>query len=290
MIVPLGVGGPPDLVARFLAQRLGGSLKQSFVVENRPGASGIIGTDAAAKSAPDGYTLLVIAPPHTTLESLNANKPYQLMRDFVAVAATFSFESVMVVHPSVPVKNLTEFIALAKSKPGVLTYASAGPGSAKHLAAELFRSLSGTDIFHVPYKSSAGARSDILGGHVHMMFDETPAAAPNVLAGQLRALGTGGLKRSTVLPDVPTLTEAGVPGFEHSGWVGIMAPVGTPKPIIDLLNVEINKLLANPEVKAAWAKQGGEPITMTPAEFDAYLRAEIERWGKVVTSAGIKIN
>jgi tripartite-type tricarboxylate transporter receptor subunit TctC len=290
MIVPLGVGGPPDLVARFLAQRLGQSLKQPFVVENRPGASGIIGTDAAAKSEPDGYTLLVVAPPHTTLESLNANKPYQLMRDFVAVAPTFTFESVMVVHPSVPAKNLAEFIALAKSKPGVLTYAPAGPGSAKHLAAELFRSLSGTDIFHVAYKSSAGARNDVLGGHVQMMFDETPAAAPNVLAGQLRALGTGGLTRSTVLPNVPTLAEAGLPSFEHNGWVGIMAPVGTPQPIIELLNLEITKLLGHSEVKAAWAKQGGEPMPMSPREFAAYLRAEIDRWGKVVTSAGIKIN
>ncbi len=290
MIVPLGAGGPTDLVARLLADGLSNSLKQSFVVENRPGASGVIGTDAAAKSAPDGYTLLLVASPHAILESFNPNKPYQLMRDFVAVASASTSDSVMVVHPSVPAKNVGQFIALAKSKPGGFTFASSGPGSSKHMAGELFRLMTGTDILHVAYKSSTGARNDIVGGHVHMMFDETPAVAPNVLAGQVRALGTTGVKRSTVLPDLPTLAEAGVPGYEHTGWVGIMAPIGTPKQIVELLNAEINKLIAKPEVKATWAKQGSETMSMTPAEFDTYLRAEIEKWAKVVKTSGFKIN
>ena len=182
MIVPLGAGGPTDLVARFLADGLSNSLKQSFVVENRPGASGVIGTDAAAKSAPDGYTLLLVASPHAILESFNPNKPYQLMRDFVAASASTS-DSVMVVHPSVPANTVGQFIALAKSKPGDLTFASSGPGSSKHMAGELFRLMTGTDILHVAYKSSTGARNDLVGSHVQMMFDETPAVAPNVLAG-----------------------------------------------------------------------------------------------------------
>ena len=158
------------------------------------------------------------------------------------------------------------------------------------MAGELFRLMTGTDILHVAYKSSTGARNDIVGGHVHMMFDETPAVAPNVLAGQVRALGTTGVKRSTVLPDLPTLAEAGVPGYEHTGWVGIMAPIGTPKQIVELLNAEINKLIAKPEVKATWAKQGSETMSMTPAEFDTYLRAEIEKWAKVVKTSDFKIN
>jgi tripartite-type tricarboxylate transporter receptor subunit TctC len=290
MIVPLGAGGPTDLVARSLADGLSHSLRQSFVVENRPGASGVIGTDAAAKSAPDGYTLLLVASPHAILESFNPNKPYELMRDFVAVASASISDSVMVVHPSVPVRNVAEFIALAKSKPGDLTFASSGPGSSKHMAGELFRVLTGTDILHVAYKSSTSARNDIVGGHVQMMFDETPAVAPNVLAGQLRGLGTTGVKRSMVLPDLPTLAEAGVPGYEHTGWAGLMAPIGTSRQVVELLNAEINKLLAKPELKAAWAKQGYETMAMTSAEFDHYLRAEIEKWAKVVKTSAIKIN
>ena len=249
----------------------------------------MIGTAEAAKAAPDGYTLLVIASPHINLEILAANKPYQLMRDFVAVAPAFSYDAVMVVHPSVPAQNLKEFIALAKSKPGSLTYASSGPGSNKHLGGELFKLMSGTDILHVAYKGSTGARNDILGGHVNMMFDEIPSVGPNVLAGQVRALGVTGAKRSSVLPDVPTVSEAGVPGYVHTGWSGIMVPAGTPKPIIDRLNAEITKLVARPDVKATWEKQGAETMSMTPAEFDAYLRAELDKWTKVVKAANIKL-
>jgi tripartite-type tricarboxylate transporter receptor subunit TctC len=289
MIVPLGAGGPADLVGRYVAQQLGERFKQSFFIENRPGAAGIIGTAEAAKAAPDGYTLLVVASPHINLEILSTNKTYQLMRDFTAVAVAFSTDAVMVVHPSVPAKTVKEFIALAKSKPGALTYASSGPGSNKHLGGELFKLMSGTDILHVAYKGSTGARNDLIGGHVNMMFDEVPSSGPNVLAGQLRALGVTGAKRSSALPDVPTVSEAGVPGYEHTGWFGIMVPDGTPKPIVDLLNAEIRALVARPEVKATWEKQGTETMSMTPAESEAFLHAELDKWTKVVKAANIKI-
>src|SRR5262245_12332122 len=278
MIVPLGAGGPADLVGRYVAQQLGERFKQSFFIENRPGAAGISGTAEAAKAAPDGYTVPVIASPHVNLEILSINKPYVLMRDFVPVGMTFSTDAVLVVHPSVPAKSVTELIALAKSKPGALTYASSGPGSNKHLGGELFKLMSGTDILHVAYKGSTQARNDIIGGHVQMMFDEVPSVAPNVLAGQVRALGVTGAKRSSALPDVPTVSEAGVPGYEHTGWFGIMAPTGTPKEIVDKLNAEIRTLVARADVKAYWEKQGTETMSMTPAESEAFLRAELEKW------------
>jgi tripartite-type tricarboxylate transporter receptor subunit TctC len=289
MIVPLGAGGPADLVGRYVAQQLGERFKQSFFIENRPGAAGIIGTTEAAKAPPDGYTLLVVASPHINLEILATNKTYQLMRDFTAVSICASTDAVMVVHPSVPAKTVTEFIALAKSKPGALTYASSGPGSNKHLGGELFKLMTGTDILHVPYKGSTGARNDLIAGHVNMMFDEVPSSGPNVLAGQLRALGVTGAKRSPALPDVPTVAEAGVPGYEHTGWFGIMAPAGTPKEIIDKLNAEIRAMVVRPDVKAYWEKQGTETMSLTPAESETFLRAELEKWTKVVKAANIKL-
>jgi tripartite-type tricarboxylate transporter receptor subunit TctC len=289
LIVPLGAGGPTDLVGRFLAQALGEQLKQSFFVENRPGAAGLIGTVEAAKAAPDGYTLLVVASPHINLEILQPNKPYQLMRDFVAVGTAFSYDALMVVHPSVPAKTVKEFIALAKAQPGKMTYASSGPGSNKHLGGELFKLMTGTDLLHVAYKGSTGARNDIVGGHVHMMFDEIPSVGPNVIAGQVRALGTTGNKRAQGFPDLPTISEAGVPGFHHTGWSGIMAPAGTPKAVIDLLNAEIKKVLDKPATKAIWDKQGADTMYMTPAEFEAYLRADLAKWTKVVKDANIKL-
>ena len=289
MIVPLGAGGPADLVGRYVAQQLGEKFKQSFFIENRPGAAGIIGTAEAAKAPPDGYTLLVVASPHINLEILSTNKTYQLMRDFTAVSVAFSTDAVLVVHPSVPANSVKELIALAKAKPGALTYASSGPGSNKHLGGELFKLMTGTDILHVAYKGSTGARNDIIGGHVNMMFDEVPSSAPNVAAGQLRALGVTGAKRSSGLPDVPTVSEAGVPGYEHTGWFGIMAPAGTPKPIVDLLNAEMRALVARPDVKATWDKLGTETMSMTPAESEAFLRAELDKWTKVVKAANIKL-
>jgi tripartite-type tricarboxylate transporter receptor subunit TctC len=288
LIVPYAAGGPADIYGRVVAQRLSEALKQSFVVEDRPGAGSIIGTDSVAKSAPDGYTLLVMSNTHTTNESLVPNKPFVLMRDFVPVAPINYSDLVMVVHPSVPAHDLKEFIALAKSNPGGLNYASSGTGTPYHMAGELFKAMSGTFIVHVPYKGSSGARNDIIGGQVQMMFDAITTMAPNVQAGQVRALGTTGLKRSSVLPDVPTIAEAGVPGYEATIWLGIMAPTGTPKAIVDRLNAAINKVLAAPDLQETWARQGAVPLVMTPTEFDAYLRKDIEKWAEVVKVAGIK--
>jgi tripartite-type tricarboxylate transporter receptor subunit TctC len=289
-IVPFGAGGPADVYARVIAQHLSEELKQTFVVENRPGAGSIIGTDAVAKSAPDGYTLLVMSNTHTTNESLVPNKPFQLMRDFVPVATLNYSDLIMVVHPSVPAKDLKEFIALAKSKPGELNYASSGPGTPYHMAGELYKSMSGSNIVHVPHKASGEARNAVIGGHVQMMFDAITTMAANVAAGQVRALGTTGAKRSALTPDVPTVAEAGVPGYEATIWLGVMAPAGTPKDIVDKLNAGINKVIASPDVKDAWAKQGAVPLVMTPAEFDKYLQSDIEKWANVVKSAGIKPN
>lgn len=289
LIVPLGVGGPADIVGRYVAQQLSEQMKRSFVVENRPGAAGIIGTAEVAKSAPDGYTLLVVAAPHINLEILSHNRLYVLMRDFVPIAPAVTTDAVLVVHPSVPAKTVKEFVALAKAKPGALTYASSGPGSNKHLGGEMFKLMSGTDILHVAYKGSTQARNDIIGGHVQMMFDEIPSVSPNVIAGQVRALGVTGLKRSPVLPDVPTVSEAGVAGYEHTGWIGLMAPAGTPKAIIDRLVAEMKIMSARPDVKAFWDKQGGEVMLMTPQEFDKYLREELVKWTKVVKDANIKL-
>jgi tripartite-type tricarboxylate transporter receptor subunit TctC len=248
---------------------------QNFIVENRTGSGTLVGTDAAAKAPPDGYTLLLVASPHVNLEILAHNKPYQLMRDFTAVAMCCSTDAVMVVSNSVPAKTVKEFIELAKAKPGKLTFASSGPGSNKHLGGELFKLMTGTDILHVAYKGSTGARNDIVGGHVDMMFDEVPSVAPNVLAGQVRALGVTGKTRSKALPDVPTVSEAGVPGYEHTGWFGI--------------NAEVRAIVAKPEVRAYWDKQDTQTMSMTPAESEAFLNADIEKWTKVVKAANIKL-
>ncbi len=290
IIVPFGAGGPADVFGRQLAQYLSELLKQSFVIENRPGAGAIIGTDAVAKSAPDGYTLLMMSNTHTTNESLIPNKPYQLMRDLMPVATVNYSDLLMVIHPSVPAKDLKEFIALAKKEPGKLNYASSGPGTPYHMAGELFKAMSGTNIVHVPHKASGDMRNSVLGGHVQMMFDAITVMAENAKAGQVRALGSTGLKRSAITPDIPTIAEAGVPGYEATIWLGIMAPTGTPKPIIDKLNAEINKVISKPEVAQAWGKQGAVAMVKTPAEFDSYLRGDIEKWAKVVKLSGAKAN
>jgi tripartite-type tricarboxylate transporter receptor subunit TctC len=288
MIVPFGAGGPADVFARVIAQHLSEELKQSFVIEDRPGAGAIIGTDAVAKSAPDGYTLLVMSNTHTTNESLIPNRPYQLMRDFTAIVPINSSDLLMVAHPSVGAKTLKEFIAVAKAKPGVLNYASSGPGTPYHMAAELFKAMTGTDIVHVPHKSSGDMRSSVIGGHVQMMFDAITVMAQGVRSGQLIGLGTTGTRRSEVMPEMPTIAEAGVPGYEATIWIGLMAPAATPKPIIDLLNAEVIKIMNRPDVKEAWAKQGAVPMPMSPAEFDKYLHADIEKWARVVKISGAK--
>ncbi|HEX2351279.1 MAG TPA: tripartite tricarboxylate transporter substrate binding protein [Xanthobacteraceae bacterium] len=288
MIVPFGAGGPTDIFTRLLAEELRKSLKEPFVMENRPGAGTIIGTDAAAKSPPDGYTLLMISATQTTTETLVPNKPFKLLRDFVPVASLLNSELVMVVHPSVPVNTVKEFIALAKSKSGALNYASSGVGSNYHMAGELFKNLTGTDILHVPYKGSSGARNDIISGQIEMMFDSVPSMAPMIHAGRVKALGTTGKVRSAILPDVPTLSEAGVPGYEATIWIGVMVPAGTPQPIVTLLNTEINKILARPDVKEAWEKQGAAPMIMKPEEFGVYVQSEIDKWAKVIKANNIK--
>jgi tripartite-type tricarboxylate transporter receptor subunit TctC len=288
IIVPFGVGGPADIYARVIAQYLQESLQQPFVVEARPGAGSITGTAEVAKSEPDGYTLLMMSNTHTVNETLRPNRPFVLTRDFVAVAPVNYSDLIMVVHPSVPAKDLKEFIALLKSKPGDLNYASSGAGTPYHMAGELFKAMSGTNIVHVPHKASGDARTAVLGGHVQMMIDAITTTAPTVQAGQLRALGTTGKTRSSLLPDVPTIAEAGVPGYEATIWLGIMAPAGTPKAIVDKLNTEINKVLNKPDIKETWARQGAVPIVMSPSEFDAYIRGDIEKWAKVIQTAGIK--
>ena len=289
IIVPFGAGGPADVYARFVGQHLSNALNQPFVIENKPGAGAIIGTDEAAKAAPDGHTLLMMSNTHTTNETLIANKTYQLMRDFVPVAPINYSDLVMVIHPGLPAKTLEEFIALAKSKPGALNYASSGPGTPYHMAGELFKAMSGTDIVHVPHRGSGEARNSVIGGHVQMMIDAITTMAPNVQAGQVRALGVTGMKRSEVLPDVPTIAEGGVPKYEATIWLGIMAPAGTPKAVVEKLNAEINKMLVRPEVQQAWTKQGAVPMVMTPAEFDTYLRQDIQKWAEVVRISGAKV-
>ena len=259
------------------------------MIENKAGAGGTIGADIVAKAAPDGYTLLMMSNTLTTNETLLANKPYALMRDLVAVAPVNSSDLVMVISPSLKATTLSELIALAKAEPGKLAYASAGPGTPYHLAGELFKTMTGTDILHVPHKNSGEARNDVMGGHVQIMFDAVTAMKGNIDAGQVRALGTTGDKRSTVLPDVPTVSEAGVPGYETTIWLGIMAPKGTPQEIVDRLNAEITKIMAKPAIREAWAKQGAVPMTMSPAEFDAFLRRDIDKWAKVIQQAGIKV-
>ncbi|MEI8155060.1 MAG: tripartite tricarboxylate transporter substrate binding protein [Hyphomicrobiales bacterium] len=290
IIVPYGAGGPADVHSRFMAQKLSDALGQSFIVENRPGAGSVIGTDAAAKSPNDGYTLVAITNSHTTNETLVPKLPYQLLRDFVPVATLNYSDMVMVVHPSVAAKDLREFIALAKSKPGALNYASAGIGTGYHMGAELFKAMSGTDIVHVPYKSSSAARTDLIGGQVQMMIDAITTMVPNVQAGQARALATTGSKRSSVLPNVPTVAAAALPGYDAIIWLGFMAPTGTPDDILQTLNVAINKALQSDDLKAAWSKVGTEPMQMTRAEFGAYLRADVEKWAKIVKVSGAKLD
>ena len=288
VIVPFGAGGPADIYARYLAQRLQEPMAQSFVVDDRPGAGSIIGTDLVAKSPPDGYTLLLMSNTHTVNESLVPKKPFALMKDFVPIAPINYSDLVLVVHPSVPAKSIKELIALAKAKPNGLNYASSGTGTPYHMAGELFKSMAGVQIVHIPHKGSGEARTSVMSGQVEIMLDAITTMAPMARAGRVRALGTTGAKRSTVLPDVPTISEAGVKDYEATIWLGIMAPAGTPKPIVDRLNAEIGKIVARPDVKKAWNEQGAEPMAMTPAEFEKFLNADIAKWAHVVKVAGVK--
>jgi len=282
VIVPFGAGGPTDVYARAIAEELRKSLHQTFVMENRPGAGTTIGTEVVAKSAPDGYTLLMVSGTQTVNETLYGHKQYQLMRDLVPVAPLIDTDLVLVVHPSVPAKTLGELLALARAKPGTINYGSSGPGSNYHMAGELLKNLTGIDIVHVPYKGSTGARNDILSGQIQILFDSVPTMAPMIKAGLVHALGTSGKTRSAILPDVPTIAEAGVPGFQATLWVGFMAPAGTPQPIVDKLNSEITKILARPDIKDAWEKTGATPIEMTQPEFKNFMDAQVAKWANVI--------
>ena len=288
IVVPFAAGGPADIYARYIGQRLQDAVGQPFVVDNRPGAGSVVGTDAAAKSAADGYTLLLMSNAHTVNESLIPNKPYQLLRDFVPIAPINYSDLVLVVHPSVPVNTLAELIALAKSKPNGLNYASSGPGTPYHMAGELFKAMADVQIVHVPYKGSSGARTDVLGGQVQMMFDAVTTMNEHVKGGKVKALGTTGHERSAVMPNVPTIAEAGVPGYEATIWLGLMAPRGTPQAIVNRLNAEIAKIVARPEVRDEWAKQGAAPMSMNPDEFAKYTTADIAKWERIVKISGAK--
>jgi tripartite-type tricarboxylate transporter receptor subunit TctC len=282
IIVPFGAGGPADVAARVLGNALQESLKQSFVIENRPGAGAVIGTQEAAKSPPDGYTLLMMSNTQTANESLVPQRKYELMRDLVPIAPINVADLVIVVHPSVPAKTLKEFIALAKSQPGKLNYASSGQGTPYHMAGELFKTMAGIDLVHVPYRNSGEARNGVIGGQVQMMIDSVTTMAPNVSQGQVRALATTGKARSSVLPDVPTAEEAGLAGYEATIWLGLMAPNDTPKPVIDKLNAAVNAAIKRPEIVKLWADQGAAPMSMTPEGFDKFLRGDIVKWAEVV--------
>jgi tripartite-type tricarboxylate transporter receptor subunit TctC len=288
IVVPFSAGGPADVYARFVAERLQGAMGQAFVIENRPGGGSVIGTDIVAKSAPDGYTLLLMSNTHTVNESLMPGKPFVLMRDFTAVAPINYSDLVLVVNPAVPAKTLVELIALAKAQPGKLNYASSGPGTPYHMAGELFKAMAGLDIVHVPYKESSGARTGVLGGQVEMMFDAVTVINEHVKAGKVRALATSGKARSTVMPDVPTLSEAGVPDYDAVIWLGLIAPKATPPDIVTRLNAEITKIVSRPDVQAEWAKQGAVAMTMTPAAFERYLADDIVKWERIVKLSGAR--
>src|SRR4051812_1720231 len=284
IIVPFGAGGPADVTARQIGSLLQESFGQPFVIENRTGAGGVIGTFEVSKSPPDGYTLLMMSNTQTANESLltAAQRKYDLMRDLVPIAPLNTSDLVIVVHPSVRAKTLAEFIALAKSQPGKLNYASSGQGTPYHMAGELFKTMAGIDVVHVPYRNSGEARSGVIGGQGQMMVDAGTAMAPDVTESQGRALAPTRKARSSVLPDVPTAIEAGVTGYEATIWLGLMAPAGTPKPVIDKLNAAVNAAVKRPDIVKLWTTQGAVPMSMTPEEFDKYLRGDIVKWAEVV--------
>jgi tripartite-type tricarboxylate transporter receptor subunit TctC len=290
IVVPFATGGPADNYARFIAQRLQDSLGQSFVVDNRPGGGSVIGTDIAAKAPADGYTLLMMSNTHTANETLIPNKPFALMRDFVAIAPVNYSDLLLVAHPGTGINTVADLLAKAKAQPGKINYASSGPGTPYHMAGELFKYMAKVDMVHIPYKGSSGARTDVLGGQVDLMFDAVTTMTEHVKAGKVKALATTGKTRSSVLPDVPTVGEAGVPGYEATIWLGLMAPKGTPKDVIDKLNATINQALRQPEVRQTWAKQGAVPMIMSTAEFEKYLNEDINKWGAVIKAANIKVD
>jgi tripartite-type tricarboxylate transporter receptor subunit TctC len=290
IVVPFAVGGSADVYGRFIGAKLSDALGQPFVVENRPGGGAVVGTDAVAKSPPDGYTILVMSNTHTVNETLIPKKPYDLMKDLAPISGINSQDLLLVVNADVKANNLKEFLALAKSQPGKLNYASSGPGTPYHMAGELFKAMAGVNIVHVPHKGSDQARTAVLGNQVDMMFDAISTIVSHTKGGKLKALGTTGKTRSAVTPDVPTVSEAGVPGYEATIWLGLMAPAGTPRPILDRLSQETNKIVNAPDVKENWGKQGAVPIGMSVDEFGKFLREDVQKWSKLVKDTGMKVD
>ncbi len=288
IIVPFAPGGSADVFGRVVAQKLQEALGQNVVIDNRPGGGSLIGTDAVAKVAPDGYTLLLMSNTHTVNESLIPNKPFALMRDFAPVAPISASDLVLVTKAALPYNSLAELIKAAKAKPDGMSYASSGPGTPYHMAGELFKAMAGIAVVHVPYKGSAGARTDVLGGQLEMMFDAVPTMAEHIRSGKVKALATTGRQRSTVLPDLPTMAEAGLPGYEATLWLGLMAPKGTPAAVVQRLSAEVGKITSNAEIRRAWGAQGTVPMTMTVEDFTRYLEADITKWAQVVKISGAK--
>jgi tripartite-type tricarboxylate transporter receptor subunit TctC len=288
IVVPFAAGGPADNYARFLSLRLQESLGQSFVVDNKPGGGSVIGTDLVAKAPADGYTLLLMSNTHTVNETLLPGKPFMLARDFTGVAPINYSDLVLVAHPSVPASSVRDLLALAKAKPGKINYASSGPGTPYHMAGELFKSMSGTYLVHIPYRGSSGARTDVMGGQVDLMFDAVTTMAEVVKSGKVKALATTGLQRSSVMPDVPTVHESGVPNYEATIWLGLMAPKGTPRAVVERLNEAVSRIAGQADVRQQWNRQGATPMVMTPSAFDKYIQDDIAKWARVIKSANIK--
>jgi tripartite-type tricarboxylate transporter receptor subunit TctC len=287
LIIPFPPAGSNDVVGRIVANQLGQKLGQTVFVDNRAGAGGVVGTDIAVKSAPDGYTLVVISIAHA-VDPFIYKEPYDPINDFVPVASLATGTNVLTVNPNVPVHSVKELIDLAKAKPGFLNYASAGIGSFQNLSGELFKVMAGVDIVHVPYKGGGPSMLAVIGGEAQLMFSSIVQTVPNIQGGRLRALATGGAKRSPILPELPTIAEAGVPGYVASDWWGILAPAGTPAPIVDKLHRAIDEVLRSEDTKKNLDQQGATPVPMSSAQFGAYIKDEMTKWGPVVTKAGIK--
>jgi tripartite-type tricarboxylate transporter receptor subunit TctC len=284
IVVPFGLGGSADVAARFLGEPLQGAFGQPFVVENRPGAGAVIGTDHVAKAAPDGYTLLLMSNTHTANETLLPNRPYRLMTDLAPVASINIAHHVLAIHPSIPAQTLPELIALLRANPGRYDYASSGPGTPYHVAGEVFLSMAGATATHVPFRGSNEARTALIGGQVPIMFDAIPTMREQITGGRVRGLATTGPTRSPLMPELPTVAEA-LPGYEASIWLGLMAPAATPLPIRERLNAEVNRILALPATQEAQARAGAQPMAMGIAAFDAFLRQDITRQAEFVRMA-----